>query len=83
LPVICLTDYFGCEIDKYVDDLCLAAARIDIVLRSSVPDEQAVKSGCQGEAATHVVEFKAGCSKGLPTLLFRRSNLRFNDIFEI
>jgi len=34
-------------------------ARIDIVLRSCVPDEQAVKSGCRSEAATHVVEFKA------------------------
>jgi hypothetical protein len=30
------------------------AARIDIVLQSWLLDEQAVKSGCQGEAATHV-----------------------------
>ncbi len=34
-------------------------ARIDIVLRSCVPDEQAVKSGCPSEAATHVVEFQS------------------------
>jgi len=34
-------------------------ARIDIVLRSCVPDEQAVKSGCRSEAATHVVEFQS------------------------
>ncbi len=34
-------------------------ARIDIVFRSCVPDEQAVKSGCRSEAATHVVEFQS------------------------
>jgi hypothetical protein len=34
-------------------------ARIDIVFQSCVPDEQAVKSGCRSEAATHVVEFQS------------------------
>ena len=32
---------------------------MDIVFRSCVPDEQAVKSGCRSEAATHVVEFQS------------------------
>jgi hypothetical protein len=38
------------------DDLCQTAAslRIDIVLQSWLLDEQAVKSGYRGEAATHV-----------------------------
>jgi hypothetical protein len=31
-----------------------AAARIDIVLQSWLLYEQAVKSGCKGDAATHV-----------------------------
>jgi hypothetical protein len=44
-------------------DVCLAAARIDIVLQSWLPDEQAVKSGYLGETATHV-GCKAGYSKG-------------------
>jgi hypothetical protein len=53
-----------------------------------VPDEQAVKSGCRSEAATHVVqlvvEFKAWMQqRELLTLLFRRLNSGFNDIFEI
>jgi hypothetical protein len=40
-----------------------------------VPDEQAVKSGCQSEAATHVVEFKAWMQQPeLLTLLFRLLN---------
>ena len=34
-------------------------ARIDIVFRSCMPDEQAVKSGYRSEAATHVVEFQS------------------------
>ena len=56
-------------------------ARIDIVLRSCVPDEQAVKSGCRSEAATHVVEFKAWIQqRELLFLLFRLSNLGFNGI---
>ena len=56
-------------------------ARIDIVLRSCVPDEQAVKSGCQGEAATHVVEFKAGYSNGSCCSFYSAfSNLGFKGI---
>jgi len=43
-----------------------------------MPDEQAVKSGCRSEAATHVVEFKQQLK--LLTLLFRRLNC--NDMFE-
>ncbi len=59
-------------------------ARIDIVFRSCVPDEQAVKSGCRSEAATHVVEFQSlDAATEVADILFRRSNLRFNDIFEI
>jgi hypothetical protein len=36
------------------DDLCQTVARIDTLLLSQLPDEQAVKSGCRGEAGTHV-----------------------------
>ncbi len=41
--------------------LLVTVAGIDIVrvFRSCVPDEQAVKSGCRSEAATHVVEFQS------------------------
>ncbi len=34
-------------------------SRIDIFSQSCVPDEQAVKSGCRSEAATHVAEFQS------------------------
>jgi hypothetical protein len=48
-----------------------------------VPDEQAVKSGYQSEAATHVVEFKAWIQqRELLTLLLTSFEL-LNDMFEI
>ena len=57
-------------------------ARIDIVFRSCMPDERAVKSGCRSEAATHVVEFQSLDAATDVADPFIASFELLNDIFE-